>query len=59
MHPQTKREQAALGAEKIAGKAALVEFKMGKGKIYLFGFRPQYRGQSWVTYPFLFNAMSN
>lgn len=48
----------ALGAEKIAGKAALVEFKMGKGKIYLFGFRPQYRGQSLATMPLLFNAMT-
>lgn len=49
----------ALGAEKIAGKAALVEFKIGKGKIYLFGFRPQYRGQSLATFPLFFNAISN
>ncbi len=49
----------ALGAEKIAGKAALVEFTIGKGKIILFGFRPQYRGQSLATFPFLFNAISN
>ncbi len=48
----------ALGTEKIAGKAALVEFKIGKGKIVLFGFRPQYRAQSSATYPLLFNAMS-
>ena len=47
----------ALGAEKIAGKAALVEVKMGKGKIILFGFRPQYRGQSLATFPLLFNAI--
>jgi hypothetical protein len=47
-----------LGAEKIAGKAAIVEFAVGKGKIVLFGFRPQYRGQSLATYPLLFNAMS-
>ena len=49
----------ALGAEKIAGKAALVEFTVGKGKIILFGFRPQYRGQSLATFPLLFNAISN
>ena len=49
----------ALGAEKIAGKAALVEISMGKGKIILFGFRPQYRGQSLATFPLLFNAISN
>jgi hypothetical protein len=48
----------ALGAEKIAGKAALVEFTIGKGKIILFGFRPQYRGQSLATFPLLFNAIS-
>ncbi len=48
----------ALGAEKIAGKAALVEFTVGKGKIVLFGFRPQYRGQSLATFPLLFNAIS-
>ena len=48
----------ALGAEKLAGKAALVEFTIGKGKIVLFGFRPQYRGQSLATFPLLFNAIS-
>jgi len=48
----------ALGAEKIAGKAALVEVKIGKGKIILFGFRPQYRGQSLATFPLLFNSIS-
>jgi hypothetical protein len=49
----------ALGAEKIAGKAALVSIPMGKGKIVLFGFRPQYRGQSLATFPLFFNAISN
>jgi len=48
----------ALGKEKIAGKAALVEVKFGKGKIILFGFRPQYRGQSLATFPLLFNAIA-
>ena len=49
----------ALGAERLAGKAALVEFTLGKGKIVLFGFRPQYRGQSLATFPLLFNAIAN
>jgi hypothetical protein len=48
----------ALGAERIAGKAALVEFTIGKGRIYLFGFRPQYRGQSLATFPLFFNAIT-
>ena len=49
----------ALGAERIAGKAALVSVTFGKGKIILFGFRPQYRGQSLATFPLLFNAIAN
>ncbi|HSO73396.1 MAG TPA: M14 family metallopeptidase, partial [Blastocatellia bacterium] len=46
-----------LGAEKIAGKAAIVEVKRGKGRVVMFAFRPQYRGQSVATFPFLFNAI--
>lgn len=49
----------ALGTEKIAGRAALVSINIGKGKIVLFGFRPQYRGQSLATFPLLFNAIAN
>jgi hypothetical protein len=48
----------ALGAEKIAGKAALVSINIGRGKVVLFGFRPQYRGQSLATFPLFFNAVS-
>jgi murein tripeptide amidase MpaA len=47
-----------LGGERIKGKAALVEVTLGKGRIYLFGFRPQYRGQSLATYPLFFKAIT-
>ncbi|GAC1479692.1 MAG: M14 family metallopeptidase [Gemmatimonadaceae bacterium] len=45
------------GGEAIAGKAAAIEAPMGRGRIVMFGFRPQYRGQSWGTFRLLFNAV--
>lgn len=46
-----------LGEERISGKAALVEATLGRGRVILFGFRPQHRGQTWGTFPFIFNAI--
>jgi hypothetical protein len=46
-----------LHPERVAGRAALVEVKLGTGRVILFGFRPQYRGQSIATYPLLFNSL--
>ena len=47
-----------LGGEKIANKGAIMEVKQGKGRVVMFAFRPQYRGQSIATLPFLFNAIA-
>jgi hypothetical protein len=47
----------ALRPERIAGRAALVEVRMGQGRVVLYGFKPQYRGQSLATYRLLFNSL--
>lgn len=46
-----------LGANHVAGRGALVEVRRGRGRVVLFGFRPQYRGQSQATFQLLFNAI--
>lgn len=46
-----------LGGEKMANKGAIMEVNRGKGRVVMFAFRPQYRGQSVATLPFLFNAI--
>jgi hypothetical protein len=46
-----------LGEKFINGKTALAEAGYGKGKIVLFAFRPQHRGQTFGTFPFIFNAL--
>lgn len=44
-------------AEKIAGKAALVEAEVGSGRVVLFAFRPQHRAQPYQTFKPLFSAL--
>ena len=46
-----------LGAGRLTHKAAAVAMTYGKGKIVLFGFRPQHRGQTHATFPLVFNAL--
>ena len=46
-----------LGDKLIRGRAAMVEAKIGKGRVILFGFRPQYRAQSLATFPLMFNSI--
>jgi hypothetical protein len=47
----------ALGQDRIAGQPAIVEVRVGEGSVVLFGFPPNYRGQTIATWPLLFNAM--
>jgi hypothetical protein len=47
-----------LGEDRLSGQIALAEVGVGKGRIVLFGFRPQHRGQTWATLPFIWNALS-
>jgi hypothetical protein len=46
-----------LHPEAIEGKAAALEVAYGKGRILMFGFKPQFRGQSHATYKYLFNEL--
>lgn len=46
-----------LGEKYLQGKTALAEMEYGHGRIVMFAFRPQHRGQSWATFPFIFNAL--
>jgi hypothetical protein len=46
-----------LGPQYIAGKSALVDASLGKGRVVLFGFRTQHRAQTWGTFKLLFNSI--
>jgi Zinc carboxypeptidase len=46
-----------LGESYIKDRAALVEIPIGQGRAILFGFRPQYRAQSYQTFKLFFNAI--
>ncbi len=46
-----------LHPEKIEGQAAAVEVAYGRGHIFLYGFKPQWRGQSHGSYKFFMNAL--
>ena len=45
------------GEKVVQGKHAALEARLGQGRIVMFGFRPQFRGQSHGTYKMLLNAV--
>jgi hypothetical protein len=46
-----------VGEKSIAGHAALIDAPMGSGHVVLFGMRPQYRAQSYLTFKMFFNSL--
>ncbi len=46
-----------LHPEAIEGKIAALELAYGRGRIVLYGFKPQFRGQSHATYKYFFNEL--
>ncbi len=46
-----------LHPERIQGKAAALQVFYGDGRVYLFGFKPQWRGQAHGTYKMVFNTI--
>jgi hypothetical protein len=48
-----------LGEDKVRGQIALAEVGVRKGRVVLFGFRPQHRGQAWGTLPLIWNTLSS
>lgn len=45
------------GGELLEKRAAVVDFKVGKGRVVLIGFRPQHRAQPHRTFKLLWNAL--
>jgi len=48
-----------LGEDKLRGQIALADVPLGKGRVVLFAFRPQHRGQAWATLPLIWNVLSS
>jgi hypothetical protein len=47
-----------LGESYLRRKSAVVDVPVGSGHIVLFGIRPQYRAQSYLTLKMFFNSLT-
>lgn len=58
-YPEERMLQSGwlIGEKYLSRKAALIDCKMGKGRIVLFGFIPQFRAQTAATFKFFFNCL--
>jgi hypothetical protein len=47
-----------LGGAKLYNRAAMVDVKKAQGRVVLYGFRPQYRGQPNSTFNLIWSAIA-
>ncbi|MEM2137177.1 MAG: peptidase M14 family protein, partial [Candidatus Methanomethylicia archaeon] len=58
-YPETDIMQSGwlIGEKYLSRKPALIDAKQGKGRIVLYAFRPQFRGQTLRTFKTIFNTI--